>query len=84
MKRKKLLKKLSTFLDSEKREACSRQGKLKEILKKLREKEHSLIEKIGDEEDEKKKRRLKKELDIVHAQRLKGISVYKENAKRCS
>ncbi len=84
MKRKKLLKKLGDFLDSDKREACKRQGKLKEILKKLRDKERQLAQKLEDEQDEKKKKRLQKELDIVHAQRIKGISVYKENAKRCS
>jgi len=82
MKRKKLLKILGELLDSDKREMNNRQDKLKEILTKLRKKEHQLMEKIELEENEKKCKRLRNELAIVHAQRSKGIALYKSNKDR--
>ena len=77
-KRKKLLKKVSDFLDMEKRKQCARKDKLKSILKQLSNKEKKLIQKLEEERDSERKKRLRKEVEIVHAQRLKGLKHIKD------
>ncbi|MES9884131.1 MAG: hypothetical protein ABW185_25070 [Sedimenticola sp.] len=77
MKRKKLLKKLADYLNLNKHQLHKRIQKLKDILKQLREKERRLIKAHKEEKDEKKRQRLRKELDIIHAQRAKGIKMVK-------
>lgn len=78
MKRKKLLEKLSDFFDLDKRKQCERKDKLKEVLKQLRDKEHKLQHKLEHEESEIKRKRLKKEVQIIHAQRTKGLKRLKD------
>jgi hypothetical protein len=78
MKKRKLLKKVSDFMDLGKRKQCARKDKLKGILKQLSAKEKKLLKKIEDERDNDKKKRLCKEAEIVHAQRLKGLKHLKE------
>lgn len=78
MKRKKLLHKLADYLNLDQRTLKTKRAKMKLILKQLRDKERKLQLKAEHEHDETKKSRLSKELDILRAQRLKGISVLKE------
>ncbi|MES9855282.1 MAG: hypothetical protein ABW166_01575 [Sedimenticola sp.] len=78
MKRKKLLKKLADYLSLDQRQLYKRREKLKDILKQLREKERKLQKEYEHEEDETRLKRLGKELDIIRAQRIKGIHTVKE------
>ena len=77
MKRKKLLHKLSDYLDMDKRKQCERKDKIKEVLKQLRRKEHKILEKLELEENDIKRKRLQKEVQIIHAQRIKGLKFLK-------
>lgn len=77
MKRKKLLHKLADYLNLDQRTLKMKREKMKLILKQLREKERNLQQKAEHEKDEQKKSRLAKELDVLRAQRLKGISALK-------
>ncbi|OOZ35911.1 hypothetical protein [Solemya velesiana gill symbiont] len=81
MKKKKLLQKLSDYFDMGKRKQCEQKSCLKKIIRELREKEHKLSTKLQNEESEIKRKRLKKESQIIHAQRLKGLKRLK--ALRC-
>lgn len=77
MKRKKLLHKLADYLNLDQRTLKTKREKMKIILKQLREKEKKLQFKAEHEQDETKRARLSKELDILRAQRLKGIAALK-------
>jgi len=72
MKRKKLLKILSDFMDGEGRKKRTHRAELKTLLIKLRKKEVELKDKLLAEKDERKHKRLEKELEIVKAQTDKG------------
>jgi len=73
MKRKKLLKTLGDLLDMEGRKQRKHRDELKTLLKKLRKKEVELKEMMRLEKNERKKKRLVKELEIIKAQRTKGV-----------
>lgn len=75
---KKLLNKLNDMLDPAVEKRKKHRKKLKSILKDLKEKETALKEKLADTEDSRKLDRLQKELDIVHAQRMKGIEALRK------
>lgn len=78
MKQKKLLEKLKIFFDSDAREREKQKSDVKDILKKLKKKEHHLKNKLEEEGDEEKRNRIQQKIDIVHAQRQKGIKIVKE------
>ena len=78
MKRKKLLKTLAKLLDMEGRDQRKHRDELKALLKKLKLKKVELEEKIVLEKDERKRKRLGKELEIINAQRLKGLKALQD------
>lgn len=78
MKRKKLLKTLAKVLDMEGRKQRKHRDELKNLLKELKKKKIQLEEKILAEKDERKLKRLGKELEIINAQRLKGLQALQE------
>ena len=78
MKRKKLLRKLADFLDRGGRKQRKHRDELKILLKKLKGKEIELEEKLRLESDERKKHRYSKELEIIMAQRAKGVKALRE------
>lgn len=71
---KKLLSKLGDMLDPAVELRKKHRKKLKAILKELKSKEKALKEKLESTDDERKRDRLQKELDLVHSQRMKGIN----------
>lgn len=73
MKRKKLLKTLGDLLDMEGRKQRKHRDELKVLLKKLRKKEVELKAKMQLEKNERKQTRLEKEIEIIKAQRTKGV-----------
>lgn len=78
MKQKKLLDKLKTFFDSDERERKKQKSDIKDILKKLKKKERKLKEKLDDEKNAEKRNHIQQEIDIIYAQRKKGIKLIKE------
>ena len=78
MKRKKLLKTLAKVLDMEGRDQRKHRDELKVLLKKLKLEKVELEEKMVLEKDERKRKRLGKELEIINAQRLKGLKALQD------
>ena len=78
MTKKKLLHKLQDFFDLDERREKAHKGDLVEILKKLKGKERKISHVFKKENDLERKKALKKELDIIYAQRKKGIKLLKE------
>ena len=75
MKRKKLLRKIADWLDREGQKQRDHHEELETLLEKLKKKEAELEEKMGQEKDERKRKRLSKEIEIVRAQHAKGLMV---------
>jgi hypothetical protein len=78
MKRKKLLKSLAKVLDMEGRKQRKHRDELKALLKQLKKKKVELEQEMLLEQDERKLNRLGKELEIINAQRLKGLKTLEE------
>ncbi len=78
MKQKKLLDKLKTFFDSDIREREKQKSDIKDILKKLKKRERKLMEKLDNENNAGKRKRFQQEIDVIYAQRGKGIKLIKE------
>ena len=78
MKRKKLLNKLVGFLDMEEHKQRKQRDELKALLKKLKKKKVELEDKMKSEADNRKRKRLGKELEIIKAQREKGLGVLRD------
>lgn len=78
MKRKKLLNKLAGFLDMEEHKQRKHRDELKVLLKKLKKKKVELEDKMKSEADNRKRKRLGKELEIIKAQREKGLRALRD------
>ncbi|RKZ71581.1 MAG: hypothetical protein DRQ48_03130 [Gammaproteobacteria bacterium] len=78
MKQEKLLDKLKIFFDSDTREREKQKSDIKDILKKLKKRERKLKEKLEAENNAGKRKHFQQEIDVVYAQRKKGIKLIKE------
>ncbi len=78
MKQKKLLDKLKIFFDSDARERGKQKSDIKDILKKLKKRERKLKEKLDAEKNAGKRKHFQQEIDVIYAQRKKGIKLIKE------
>jgi len=78
MKAAELLEKLKGYLGAERRAQIAKYDSIKRVLKKLKKKENALKDKLKKEHDEKARKRLQKEMDVLSAQRKKGVNVLKE------
>ena len=81
MKKKKLLHKLQDYFDLDERRKLAHKDDLVDILKKLKGKERKISLDLERENDPERKKALKKELDIIYAQRKKGIKLLKASGK---
>ncbi len=77
MKRKRLARMLAELLDGDGRKQRIHRYELKRLLKKLTKREIALEQKMHQEQDERKRNRLSKEIDIVNAQYAKGVETLK-------
>ncbi len=77
MKTRKLLDKLMSYLDGDARKRKQEREEIKAVLKKLKRREKKLKNQLDDLKDEEKRAALQKEIDIVHAQRKKGVRLLK-------
>lgn len=78
MKTKKLLENLKNHMIAERRDQLAKYDSIKHILKKLKKKENALKEELKEEQDEKARSRLQQEIDVIFAQRKKGVKLRKE------
>jgi hypothetical protein len=78
MSKKKLLKILQDFFDADQREQLQHVQQIKMVLKKLKKKEIKMKAKMETCSDVDTIAALQQELDIIYAQRLKGIKIIKE------
>lgn len=78
MSKKKLLEKLQRFLDADLREKKKHAAQLKKVLKKLKEKERKIQQDLEQCTITEKATELQQELDIIYAQRMKGVKIMKE------
>lgn len=72
---------MADYLNVDKRECASRKACVKKVVKALKEKEKVLKGKLADEKDDKQRKILCEEIEIVHRQRKKGLKALKELAK---
>lgn len=85
MKLNKLIKELQEFLDADFRKRQKHRDDMKQLLRKIKAKEKKLAARALTEFDEVELERLHKEIDMVHAQRKKGITALKDlNEKQVS
>lgn len=73
----KLLDELRNYLDSEKREQLAKYDSIKRVLKKLKKKENALKYELTHEFDEEVGKQLQLEIDVIFAQRKKGVELKK-------
>lgn len=78
MSKKKLLEKLQEFFDADQQEKTKHTKEIKKVLKKLKQKERKIQQKLELCGDADKAAELQKELDIIYAQRMKGVKIVKE------
>lgn len=78
MKLRKQLKKLQEYLDAEVRERRNHSDDLKRLLHRMRCKEKELIEQALDESDPGEAARLRRKIELLHAQRRKGVKALQE------
>lgn len=78
MGKKKLLHKLQDFFNADQREKVKRFKDIKKILKQLKDKERKIAQKLADCDDAEKAAELQQELDIIYAQRSKGVKIIKD------
>jgi len=78
MKIKKLLKRLSSYLDQSNDQLREQDDGLSKVLKKLKKKQTIIIEQIASEMNDAKRKKLEQNLKIVRSQRKKGIALLSE------
>ena len=78
MKLKKLMKHLGSYLDPASESMEEQDEGLSKVLKKLKKKEAKLKDKADSEKDKMLRHLLEQEINLVHAQRKKGIQLLAE------
>jgi hypothetical protein len=78
MKTKTLLGKLADFMNKDRAAQREELEHIREVLKKLKKKEQKLREKLEASADDEDRREIEGKLEVVHAQRTKGVERVKE------
>jgi hypothetical protein len=81
MKTPKLLKKTEELLSAKRSKQRKKVDSLKELLDKLKKKKRKLKDKLEAESDQDDQKRLRKELEVIRAQRHKGLKLLKDLKK---
>lgn len=72
-----LLDELRNYLDAERREQLAKYDSIKHVLKKLKDKENALKDELRHEDDEEICKQLQREIEVIFAQRKKGVELKK-------
>ena len=78
MKRKKLLRKIKALLDADQRAQIAKYDSLEKVLGKLEVKESGFREKLSEENDEERRKEILRKLEVIEAQRKKGVQLKQE------
>ena len=81
MKTPKLIKKVESYLDADKKKQRKQMDSIQEILKKLEKKQRILKDKLAKEKNQKSRKRIQTDLDIIFVQRKKGLKALKKTQK---
>lgn len=81
MKIRKLLEKTRALLDPKERNNEARKKHLKHIIKKLRQREKTLHQRLKTESSKTKSAKMREHIKLAHAQRKKGLKVLKSLKK---
>lgn len=81
MKAKKLLNKLKDILSDERKAQLTRYSSLKKVLKSLRNEKIRLEKKLAEARNEEDREEIASRLEIISAQRKKGLQLLKELKK---
>ncbi|MCU7921212.1 MAG: CDK5RAP3 family protein [Candidatus Thiodiazotropha sp. (ex Dulcina madagascariensis)] len=79
----KLVKKLMDLLDAGKKKDRAKCDRISDLLKQLKKQERIAKEKLANEKDSVKRKRLSTEVKIIHTQRKKAIKRFKELKEKC-
>ncbi|WP_151704549.1 hypothetical protein [Nitrincola alkalilacustris] len=83
MKTKNLLSRLTRFLDADTKTQQKEIKSIRELLKKLKQKERDLKEKLDKRPDREDADDIRIKLDVIYAQRLKGLDRVKQLKEEC-
>jgi hypothetical protein len=75
---KQLLKTIKALLSANERAQLAEYESLEDVLQKLEAKEAKLGEKLADENDEDRRREIERKLQVIAAQRKKGLVLKQE------
>ena len=79
MSENKLLSRLETYLGLDTKKRKEKAGELEKVIKKLKKKEKELIVECGTiVDDEQQHSILEKRINVLHAQRKKGLKALKK------
>lgn len=78
MKSKKLIKKLQDFFDEDKKQKSKKVEEIQKVLKLLKQKELKTKQEILDCTGSEKLIKLQQKVDIIYAQRSKGVKAVQE------
>ena len=78
MKLKKALNNLSFFLSAQQREQLEEYDSIKKVLKRLKQKRDHLRKRLDKSDNPNERKQLQKKLDVLTAQRQKGVKLLKE------
>ncbi|TVQ67356.1 MAG: hypothetical protein EA373_12580 [Oceanospirillales bacterium] len=78
MKANKLLERVKQFLDADRNTQLDKIRSIRKVLKELKEKERNLRDKLEDEKDSEARESLQLRLDVIYAQRKKGVDRVQE------
>ena len=81
MKAKKMLNKLKDILSDERQAQLARYSSLKKVLKSLRNEKIRLEMKLAEARNEEDRQEIASRLEIISAQRKKGLQLLKELKK---
>lgn len=82
MKTRKLLNKLKDILSDERKAQLARYSSLKKVLKSLRNEKIRLEMKLAEARNEEDREEIASRLEIISAQRKKGLQLLKELKKQ--
>ncbi|MCU7814105.1 MAG: CDK5RAP3 family protein [Candidatus Thiodiazotropha sp. (ex Lucinoma kastoroae)] len=79
----KIVKKLLNLLDAGKKKDRAKCDRISDLLKQLKKQERIAKDKLANEKDNVKRKRLSTDVKIIHTQRKKAIKRFKELKKKC-
>ncbi|MCG8016121.1 MAG: hypothetical protein JAY97_07885 [Candidatus Thiodiazotropha sp. 'RUGA'] len=77
MTSEKLIEKFGLLLDMERQKQIRKRDKIRTLLKKLKQQKLALKDRIDQEQNPQNRKRLKRNLKVIQAQRKKGIKLCK-------